>query len=683
MEGLSESRRGTTGIAGKTFFLLTVIAPFLLLMGAGQALAARINLAWDAVNSDVLTGYRVYYGEASGTYTSTVDTGLTTNATIKGLTENKRYYFAVTALGASDVESDYSKEMTCIIKDGITIGIIAPETRSAILGCDTKESGSADGRSLDGGDGTSLATIDEASCVIPSPRSVAEYENWLQISSTGDFDGDGTPDILWRQNGTGKVAIWYMAPDASKKRVLVAAVDEDWEIFGVENVNDDAVSDILWRKSREGRSVAWIMEAPGVNAREGESGLKPGWRVVAIDDSGLPVQSGQGWLAETRDDPPRHPSAVYAYPQGEALYVHWDPVMDADVVSYRVRIFDPLRNDGFEEPRPVDAADGSLLIENLEKGVTYGIAVSAVDLNGRASEPSPLVYGRTGGGISQAALPRIDASRATAVSNSGGLDGITTLTVPIGNPQAAPTSMTLVSCYYGRIDKEHLIDSAILLEHAEGQWTDLRFRVDSSLIQDKTDAGRFFVTMEEWPVAGANQPAAFAAFTAPLTYEFTVNLHAGWNFVSFPLMAGNVNPDDVFADIADNVEEVFAYDGAQWLRHDFTFPGDSTLPSVVPGSGYWVRARENASLTIRGAAPARERELEPGWNLVGYKSETARPVEEALASIDGRYDLIWGYGPNGWEYYAPGQPRSGTLEVLQPGRAYWILTSQKAIWTLP
>ena len=30
------------------------------------------------------------------------------------------------------------------------------------------------------------------------------------VAATGDFNGDVRSDILWRDNGTGTVAIWFM-----------------------------------------------------------------------------------------------------------------------------------------------------------------------------------------------------------------------------------------------------------------------------------------------------------------------------------------------------------------------------------------------------------------------------------------------------------------------------------------
>lgn len=76
------------------------------------AFGASLNLAWDAnVESDV-TGYRLHYGTVSQTYTNHTDVGNQTAATITGLAEGVQYFFSVTAYDVSNLESDYSTEVS-------------------------------------------------------------------------------------------------------------------------------------------------------------------------------------------------------------------------------------------------------------------------------------------------------------------------------------------------------------------------------------------------------------------------------------------------------------------------------------------------------------------------------------------------------------------------------------------
>src|SRR5262245_34877610 len=66
---------------------------------------AAVTLAWDASTDASTVGYRLHYGTSSGTYTSTVDVGNVTTATVSTLQAGTTYFFAATAYDASSAES--------------------------------------------------------------------------------------------------------------------------------------------------------------------------------------------------------------------------------------------------------------------------------------------------------------------------------------------------------------------------------------------------------------------------------------------------------------------------------------------------------------------------------------------------------------------------------------------------
>src|SRR6266480_1030261 len=73
------------------------------------------GLAWDAVIVPNLSGYRVYFGTAPGTYLQPVGQGISvgnvTTYTVMGLASGTRYYFAVTDFDTLGNESSYSNEV--------------------------------------------------------------------------------------------------------------------------------------------------------------------------------------------------------------------------------------------------------------------------------------------------------------------------------------------------------------------------------------------------------------------------------------------------------------------------------------------------------------------------------------------------------------------------------------------
>jgi hypothetical protein len=93
--------------------LTSFFGTLLILTAFGlTARAGSVTLAWNpSTNSDV-AGYTVYYGEASGDYSSSVDAGPNLSATITGLTPGVTYYFVALAYDANGDESPFSNEIT-------------------------------------------------------------------------------------------------------------------------------------------------------------------------------------------------------------------------------------------------------------------------------------------------------------------------------------------------------------------------------------------------------------------------------------------------------------------------------------------------------------------------------------------------------------------------------------------
>lgn len=80
-------------------------------------------------------------------------------------------------------------------------------------------------------------------------------QNW-KMAGTGDFDGDGKDDILWRNFATGANVIWKSANSATTQAVTSLS-DQSWKVAGVGDFNGDGVDDILWRNSSTGVNAIW------------------------------------------------------------------------------------------------------------------------------------------------------------------------------------------------------------------------------------------------------------------------------------------------------------------------------------------------------------------------------------------------------------------------------------------
>jgi len=76
------------------------------------AWSADVRLAWEPNSEADLAGYKVHYGTASGSYSTAVDVGKVTTATVSNLSEGTTYYFSASAYNTAALSSGYSNEVS-------------------------------------------------------------------------------------------------------------------------------------------------------------------------------------------------------------------------------------------------------------------------------------------------------------------------------------------------------------------------------------------------------------------------------------------------------------------------------------------------------------------------------------------------------------------------------------------
>lgn len=118
-----------------------------------------------------------------------------------------------------------------------------------------------------------------------------------ELRGTPDVNLDGFADFLWRNRATGANVVWRMgAPSGSGDHfvpggiiaidALASVRDPYWQIEGAADFNGDDTPDILWRNVRTGATAAWMMNGTeyvsSANITPGASDVA--MRVVAIAD---------------------------------------------------------------------------------------------------------------------------------------------------------------------------------------------------------------------------------------------------------------------------------------------------------------------------------------------------------------------------------------------------------------
>jgi hypothetical protein len=80
------------------------------------------------------------------------------------------------------------------------------------------------------------------------------------VVGVGDFNKDGSPDLVFQNQNTGQIVIWYMSGAVFSGGDLVnAAIAPGWTVVGVADYNGDGVADLLFQDQATNRGAIWFM----------------------------------------------------------------------------------------------------------------------------------------------------------------------------------------------------------------------------------------------------------------------------------------------------------------------------------------------------------------------------------------------------------------------------------------
>jgi hypothetical protein len=286
-----------------------------------------VVLSWNAAS--LATSYRVFLGTGSGALTQ-VGTATGTSFTTAALEPATRYRWRVDAVNAGGVTAGIEWAFTTEFGPLACGADFTGDCVSDLVWWNATNGQVEAWRGL--GDGRFASSV----VALATVSDLA----W-RVVGTGDFDGNNTGDILWRNTSTGDVAVWRMDLGEVIQSVGIARVaDQAWVVGGVGDFTGDGRSDIVWHNTRTGDSSIWEMagvayvraiglprvadrnwQLTGVGGLGGTAGPDLVWRNARTGATAVWLMNGAAYAA-----------AADVSPSAPAADVNWQviAVMDVD-----------------------------------------------------------------------------------------------------------------------------------------------------------------------------------------------------------------------------------------------------------------------------------------------------------------------------------------------------------------
>lgn len=111
-----------------------------------------------------------------------------------------------------------------------------------------------------------------------------------KIVALADFNGDGKKDLVWQNDSTRQVSVWYLGGSAGNTFLgdawLAPNGAPGWRVAGAADFNGDNKPDLVWQNDMTRQVSLWYMGGAGGSTRLGDAWLAAngpaGWKVVGV-----------------------------------------------------------------------------------------------------------------------------------------------------------------------------------------------------------------------------------------------------------------------------------------------------------------------------------------------------------------------------------------------------------------
>jgi VCBS repeat protein/FG-GAP repeat protein len=333
---------------------LCVLATFVTLILCASELRAS-TLAWDRNPEPDIAGYVVSYGTSSGSYTTRVDVGNVTTWTIS-LASGSRYFFAVQAYNTAGLLSTMSNEVSADLSETLSLSSSSSITTSSPPAPQLSQDLNGDGKPdlIWLNDSTRQAVVWYLG---GSQGNIFQGWDWLSsawidgwtIVGMRDFNGDGQPDLVWQNDATQQVVVWYLGGPQGSSFLgwawLAQGNVAGWHVAATGDLNGDGKPDLVWQNDATQQVVVWYLGGPQGSSFLGWAWLAQdgvaGWYVVATGDF-----NGDGKLDLVWQNDARQVAVWYLGGAEGTTFLWWDWLSSNGVSGWGVAGTGDFNGDG-------------------------------------------------------------------------------------------------------------------------------------------------------------------------------------------------------------------------------------------------------------------------------------------------------------------------------------------------
>jgi len=116
-----------------------------------------------------------------------------------------------------------------------------------------------------GGGGENYIYMMNGTALLGSSGYIPTIPTTWTVASTGDLDGNGTADIVWRNTGTGENYAYFMNGTTVSSGGYLPTVPTTWAVAGSSDLDGDGKYDLVWRNSAaSGENYVYFMNGLSV-----------------------------------------------------------------------------------------------------------------------------------------------------------------------------------------------------------------------------------------------------------------------------------------------------------------------------------------------------------------------------------------------------------------------------------